>query len=347
MILLRNQAVAGAGGSKALPLRKGKVTAVLGPLANATLALASRYYDAVCPGRMNASLPFGHGERASGCIRSPLAQLAARGHTVHEPGIPCADDHPANHCVGNNSTASFAAAIKAAQQADQIVFFVGLDHTQETEGTDRQQLSLPGAQQPLLEAVRKAVPGKPITVVLLNGGAVSMDSLAAPATHPVADALVEAFFPGVEGGEALACALYGDGGCNRWGRLPVTVFPSSFAKNDMANMGISTGGSGMRTYKYYKEEFGKPTFRFGSGLSYVPFSLAWSDAAPSPPSVISPAQSDSVSVATKNLGDREGDQVLLLYWVGGPSANLTGAGPGVPDECAAEPAAGRVQASAS
>lgn len=196
MVLLRNEAVGGAGGAKALPLRKGKLTAVLGPLANATLALASRYYDAVCPGLMNASLPFGHGERASGCIRSPLAQLAARGHIIHEPGIPCADDHPANHCVGNNSTASFAAAIKAAQQADQIVFFVGLDHTQETEGTDRQQLSLPGAQQPLLVAVRKAAPpGKPITVVLLNGGAVSMDSLAPPASDPVADALVEAFFP--------------------------------------------------------------------------------------------------------------------------------------------------------
>lgn len=98
----------------------------------------------------------------------------------------------------------------------------------------------------------------------------------------------------------------------------------------MANMGISTGGSGMRTYKYYKDEFGSPTFRFGSGLSYVPFSLAWSDAA-LPPSVISLIQNSSVSVTTKNLGDREGDQVLLLYWVGGPSANLTAAGPGVPD----------------
>jgi hypothetical protein len=51
------------------------------------------------------------------------------------------------------------------------------------------------------------------------------------------------------------------------------VYPSSFVKNDMANMGVSTGGSGSRTYKYYKNEFGPPLFRFGSGLNYVRFSL--------------------------------------------------------------------------
>ena len=56
-------------------------------------------------------------------------------------------------------------------------------------------------------------------------------------------------------------------------RLPITVYPSSFVKNDMANMGVSTGGSGSRTYKYYKNEFGAPLFRFGSGLNYVRFSL--------------------------------------------------------------------------
>ena len=68
MVLMRNE-------NAALPLRRGKVTAVLGPLANATLALASRYYDAVCPGPMHPKLPWAKGQRASGCIRSPLQQL--------------------------------------------------------------------------------------------------------------------------------------------------------------------------------------------------------------------------------------------------------------------------------
>jgi hypothetical protein len=61
--------------------------------------------------------------------------------------------------------------------------------------------------------------------------------------------LAQAFFPGIEGAEAIACALYGEAGCNKWGRLPVTVFPETFVKNDMADMGVTTGGSGLRTYK--------------------------------------------------------------------------------------------------
>jgi hypothetical protein len=202
----------------------------------------------VNPGRCWA-IARAKGQRASGCIRSPLAQLRSRGKVIHAAGIDCPDDRPGNHCVGSTSNASFGAAVAAAKQADQIVVFVGTDHSIETEGRDRQSLGLPGAQPALLEAVRQANPGKPITVVLLNGGAVAMDSFAPPAKDAVADALIEAFFPGIEGGEALACALYGEEGCNRWGRLPVTVFPESFAKNDMANMGISSGGSGLRTYK--------------------------------------------------------------------------------------------------
>lgn len=211
MVLMRNE-------NAALPLRQGKVTAVLGPLANATLALASRYYDAVCPGPMHPKLPWAKGQRASGCIRSPLQQLRARGRVIHAAGIECDSDRPGNHCVGDTSTALFGEAIAAAKQADQVVFFVGTDHSIETEGTDRQTLGLPGAQPALLAAVRAAIPNKPIVIVLLNGGAIAMDCFAPPAKNAVSDALVESFFPGIEGAEALACALYGEPGCNRWGR---------------------------------------------------------------------------------------------------------------------------------
>lgn len=181
------------------------MTAVLGPLANATLALASRYYDAVCPGPLNPKERWAKGERPSGCIRSPLAQLQARGTVLHESGIVCRNDRPGNHCVGETSQDQFGAAIAVAKKADQIVFFVGTDHSIETEGTDRQTLTLPGAQAELLAAVRAAVPTTPLTVVFLNGGAIAFDT-------KNADAAVEAFFPGVEGGEALACALYGETG---------------------------------------------------------------------------------------------------------------------------------------
>lgn len=279
---------------------------MLGPLANATLALGSRYYDAICPGNLNPKLPWAKGERPSGCIRSPLQQLAARGAVLHASGVVCPNDRPGDHCVGSTSQDGFAAAVAAAKQADQIVMFLGTDHSIETEGTDRQKLTLPGVQPELLAAVRAAAPSTPLTLVLLNGGAIAFDTT-------LADAVVETFFAGVEGGEAIACALYGERGCNRWGRLPITVFPETFAQNDMANMGVSTGGSGIRTYRYYTDEFGAPLYEFGTGLSLVPFTLA-ATAPPSPPQTISLTEGGSVEVAVTNVGNREGDAVVLAFW---------------------------------
>jgi hypothetical protein len=84
-------------------------------------------------------------------------------------------------------------------------------------------------------------------------------------------------------------------------RLPITVYPSSFVKNDMANMGISTGGSGSRTYKYYKNEFGKPLFRFGTGLSYVRFSLTGGIVSES--TIISTQKNDTFSMWVTNHGE--------------------------------------------
>lgn len=100
----------------------------------------------------------------------------------------------------------------------------------ENEGTDRQKLSLSGIQDELLAGVRAAVSlDTPVVLVLIHGGAVAME-------YALADAVVDAFSPGIEGGEAIACALFGEAGCNRWGRLPVTIYPTTFEKNDMANM---------------------------------------------------------------------------------------------------------------
>jgi hypothetical protein len=245
--------------------------------------------------------------RPSGCIEAPLHRLMARGEVIHATGYDCPGDMPGDHCILETSQAAFPAAVEAAKAADQIVIFVGTDVTVEKEGTDRQALTLAGAQPALLAAVRKAAPSTPITVVLLNGGAVAMDY------DGVADAVVEAFFPGIEGAEAIACALYGEKGCNKWGRLPVTVYPESFAKNDMANMGMSTGGSGMRTYKYYTDEFGAPLFNFGFGLSLVPFAMKWAVPPPATPSKISTTTNATFVVEIKNEGAREGDAVVLVY----------------------------------
>ena len=144
-------------------------------------------------------------------------------------GVVCPTDHPGDHCLHSND-ADLDSVTTAVKNADQVVVFLGLDQYDEREGTDRQSLTLSPLQTQILSAAAEAAgPAVPVVVVLNNGGAVAMD-------YSIPDAVVEAFAPGIEGSPAIACALFGDTGCNRWGRLPVTVMPETFRKNDMANM---------------------------------------------------------------------------------------------------------------
>ena len=194
LVLLRNV-------RNALPLRRGPsvTTAVIGPLANATLDLVGRYYDAICPGPLRPDAgPWGQGERPSACLESPLQSLAKRpGAVLHAPGWVCPEGHPGARCVSSTSTAGFPEAVNVAAKADQIVLFLGLDTTVEKEGHDRQTLTLPGVQEDLLRAVREGAPETPIVVVLFNGGTIAMD-------YTLADATLEAFKPGL---------MVGRGGC--------------------------------------------------------------------------------------------------------------------------------------
>eukprot|EP00750_Incisomonas_marina_P016332 INCI19095.30.p2 GENE.INCI19095.30~~INCI19095.30.p2 ORF type:complete len:431 (+),score=75.69 INCI19095.30:1469-2761(+) len=306
LVLLRNE-------RHALPLKAGKKTAVIGPMSNATLGLLNRYWDAACPGTLDPTHRWGHGMRPAGCIRSPLLRIAARldpSLVTFESGVVCPEDFPASHCLQSTNTSNMAPAFRAAAEADQIVVVLGTDENDENEGTDRQRLSLSGIQEKLLAGVRAAASlDTPVVLVLIHGGAIAVN-------YTLADAAVDAFSPGIEGGEAIACALFGEPGCNRWGRLPVTIYPTTFEKNDMANMGVSTGGSGLRTYRYYDNGFGPPLFEFGFGLSLVNFSIAWatnSTTPATPPNVVTGGAPVRMTVTTQNMGDREGDNVVLVY----------------------------------
>ena len=155
-------------------------------------------------------------------------------------------------------------AVKAAQQADVVVAFVGLSPDLEGEempiqvpgfsGGDRTEIGLPGAQQELLEAL--AATGKPLVVVLMNGSALGVNW-----AQEHAAAVLEAWYPGEEGGTAIAETLLGIN--NPAGRLPVTFYASldqlpPFDDYSMRN----------RTYRYFQ---GKPLYGFGYGLSYSTF----------------------------------------------------------------------------
>ena len=194
-------------------------------------------------------------------------------------------------------------AVHAAKNADVIVAFVGLSPSLEGEdmpvklegfsGGDRTAIDLPAAQEELLKAL--AGTGKPLIVVLQNGSALAVNW-----ADEHAGAVLEAWYPGEEGGTAIAETLAGDN--NPAGRLPLTFYRALDqlpAFDDYAMQG--------RTYRYFA---GKPLYGFGYGLSYTTFAYRNLKLASS-----SLAAGDSLRVDAdlENTGAVAGDEVVEVY----------------------------------
>jgi len=144
-------------------------------------------------------------------------------------------------------------------------------------------------------AAEPSLISKPVVVVLFNGGIVSFDRIADMATaNP---AIVEAFYPGIKGGAALANALFGVD--NRWGRLPVSIYCSSYTQQvEMLDMSFTSGVG--RTYMYWQ---GDPvTFPFGHGLSLTTFELKFTSGSSPAISFNSSSQSAEVAITVVNTG---------------------------------------------
>jgi beta-glucosidase len=193
-------------------------------------------------------------------------------------------------------------AVHAAQQSDIVIACVGLSPNLEGEempvhldgfsGGDRTSINLPAAQEDLLKAV--AATGKPLIVVLQNGSALAVNWAA---EH--ANAILEAWYPGEEGGTAIAETLAGDN--NPAGRLPLTFYASNDQLPPFADYSMQN-----RTYRYFT---GKPLFPFGFGLSYTTF--AYSDL--EVPHEVKAGDSVQVEAEVKNTGAMAGDEVVELY----------------------------------
>ncbi len=194
-----------------------------------------------------------------------------------------------------------AEAVAAARGADVVVAVLGLSPDLEGEalpvsvpgfaGGDRTDIALPAPQRRLLAALRAT--GKPIVVVLTSGSAVAVD----PAQ---ADAILAAWYPGEAGGTAIADTLAGV--ANPAGRLPLTIY------RDTADLpGFADYGMKERTYRYFT---GTPLWPFGHGLSYTRFSYA----EPAAPTRIAAGESLTVATTVRNIGAREGDEVVQAYW---------------------------------
>jgi beta-glucosidase len=196
-----------------------------------------------------------------------------------------------NAGVADTSTAAIAAAVAAAKSCDVAIIVVGLE---EGEFRDRAKLGLPGRQVDLIEAV--AATGKPIVVVLIGGSAVTMPWL------DKVNAVIDAWYPGEAGGQAVADVLFG--AYNPAGRLPVT-FPVSEGQLPLYYNHKPTGRG-----DDYVDLTGMALFPFGFGLSYTTFEYSGL--------TVDPAESDGKSRVTircsvQNTGSRAGDEVVQLY----------------------------------
>jgi len=198
-------------------------------------------------------------------------------------------------------------AVSAARQADVVVAVVGITSKLEGEemkvdipgfrGGDRTSLSLPAEEEVLLGALKGS--GKPLVVVLMNGSALAVNW-----ANDHANAILDAWYSGEEGGTAIAQTLAGVN--NPAGRLPVTFYKGVEQLPEFEDYAMKN-----RTYRYFT---GEPLYGFGHGLSYTTFEYSGMKLSnPSHLAILNAGDPLDVEVDIKNTGKRDGDEVAELY----------------------------------
>lgn len=260
--------------SSFLPLDKGKIKsiAVIGPHADAFVTGCSWYTG-------SASNPVKP-------IDGIKAKLPAGVDVLYAKGCDFARK--------DFQRLSIQEAVDTAKKADVVVLFLGTNSSVENESIDRTSLALPGAQEDLAKAVYAVNPRT--VLVLMNAG-----PLAIKWEKDNIPAVLQAWFPGEECGNAIADVIFGD--YNPAGRLPYTVYESLDQIPPQTEYDVTKGF----TYMYFKS---KPLFPFGHGLSYTSFK--YGKLSLSSKSITTKGSVD-VSLDVRNTGKREGDEVVQLY----------------------------------
>jgi beta-glucosidase len=296
LVLLKNQ-----GGT--LPLKKQGTIAVVGPLANSQRDIMGNWSAA---GRAEQAVSVYQG--IVNAVGGQATLLYAKGANViddpeivkylnqYEPDVEV-DARPPAQLIDE--------AVAAARKADVVVAVVGESQGMAHEASSRTDIVMPDSQVRLLKALKAT--GKPLVLVLMNGRPLSLVW-----QNDNADAMLETWFAGTEGGNAIADVLFGD--YNPSGKLPMT-FPRSVGQIPLYYNHLNTGRPfdpehpDKYTSRYFDATNG-PLFPFGYGLSYTTFSL--SDVAMSDASM---ARGGTVraSVTVTNTGSRDGETVVQLY----------------------------------
>ncbi|GGK01075.1 beta-glucosidase [Streptomyces camponoticapitis] len=282
MVLLRNE-----GG--ALPLAKTvRSVAVVGPFADSD-DLQGTWAG---PGAEKfRSVTVLNGVRAA----LPDAEV------THAPGIdPAGED-----------TGTLPAAVAAARAADVTVVVVGESPAISGEGNSRSDIGLPGRQEELIAAI--AATGRPYVVVLVNGRPLALGDWADDAP-----AVLEAWHPGMEAGNAVADVLFGD--VDPGGRLPAS-FPRTVGQipvnynHERTGRPYNPADPDQRYVSRYLDVADGPRYPFGHGLSYTTFTLTEPSLSRNSIAAGALRRGDTVEVAVtvRNTGEREGDEVVQLY----------------------------------
>lgn len=287
VVLMKNDA-------QLLPLRDPNRILVVGPLADARRDLLGAWQ---AHGRPEDAVSILQG------IRNKAAGRAGRQSRIDVTYTEgCRLDEDGNGQPGDEQR--IAAAVAQAADRDVIIAVVGERATMSGEARNRTRLDLPGQQQRLMDALVGT--GKLVVVVLLSGRALAVPELVARA-----DALVHSFFPGIEGGHAIADVLFGD--YNPGGKQPVT-WPRSVGQLPIHHYDQPNGRPNIPERGDYGaqwlDEVDEPLFPFGHGLSYSSFRL---DALEVPESLAFGDDDLVIRVRLTNIGDRDGDETPQLY----------------------------------
>ena len=289
LVLLKNN-------NALLPLNKSAIKKILvtGPLAADTLHSMSRYGPnnvkviSVLEGMQTYASKFATVEYAKGC------------ETI-DANWPESELYP--QLSSAKELNEIKAAVDKAKLSDVVIAVLGEEETLVGESRSRTSLDLPGKQLQLLQALYET--GKPIVLILINGRPLTVNW-----ANKYIPSIIEAWFPGVDGGNAIAEALFGD--YNPGGKLPVT-FPKSVGQieyNFPFKPGSHAGQPGDGPNGFGKTNVYGALYPFGHGLSYTTF--AYSNLMVTPEK--SNSENDiSVSVDITNTGKYKGDEVVQLY----------------------------------
>ena len=283
MVLLNNK-------DKALPLSTSTPSiAVVGPLADDALD------------QLGPDVPIGYDTtpadlKTTDKIVTVLDGIKAAAPDAHITSAQGCD----TSCT---DTSGFGAAVAAAQSSAVTVIVAGEPSSDSGEASSRSMLDLPGNQLQLIQQI--AATGKPYVVVLMNGRPLTIPWLA-----DNAPALLEAWYPGTEGGDAVADILFGK--VNPSGKLPMS-FPRDVGQIPISYNELPTGRPADPNNKYtskYLDVDNTPQYPFGYGLSYTTFNVGNPHLSSSS---VSPSGTLTVTVPITNTGSVAGDDVVQLY----------------------------------